>query len=250
MSTHAYDAVDDAVRMLARQAPMTREHRLVKSAVVMITDGFPVGDTVSPDTVIQRANASGHQRLRRDACLHTRACSRLSSGDAVADATGCQWAWLSARADEASTLTKRIWGRFSGPLPKKWPRPTCWDSIRRTEKRNDGKLHTIRIEGPAGHDFAPEPFGIPGWETISSRQVTDNCAFTVLCLPPSGRQYSSSSSSSSTAFFFDDVEFDGIEADNFQLHSTLFTVDNLAFIRFDVDMDIAFTFGTRSGRHF
>jgi len=51
-------------------------------------------------------------------------------------------------------------------------------------------------------------------------------------------------------FFFDDVEFDGIEADNFQLHSALFAIDNLAFIRFDVDMDIAFTFGTRSGRHF
>ena len=58
MSTHAYDAVDDAVRMLARQAPLTREHQLVKRAIVMITDGFPVGDIVSPDTVIQRANAT------------------------------------------------------------------------------------------------------------------------------------------------------------------------------------------------
>jgi hypothetical protein len=51
-------------------------------------------------------------------------------------------------------------------------------------------------------------------------------------------------------FLFDDIEFDRIEADNFQMHPTLFTVDNLALIRFDVDMDIAFTFGTRSGRHF
>jgi uncharacterized protein YegL len=58
MSTHAYDAVDDAVRMLARHAPLTREHQLVKRAVVMITDGFPVGDTVKPDTVIERANAA------------------------------------------------------------------------------------------------------------------------------------------------------------------------------------------------
>ena len=52
------------------------------------------------------------------------------------------------------------------------------------------------------------------------------------------------------SFFFNEVEFYGIETDNFQLHAALFTIDNLAFISFDVDMDIAFTFGTRSGRHF
>jgi len=58
MSTHTYDAVDDAVRMLVRHAPLTRGHQMMKRAVVVITDGFPVGDTVSPDTVIERANAS------------------------------------------------------------------------------------------------------------------------------------------------------------------------------------------------
>ncbi|MDQ3134221.1 MAG: VWA domain-containing protein, partial [Acidobacteriota bacterium] len=57
-STHAYDAVDDAVRLLVRSAPRTRERRLLKRAVVMITDGFPVGDTVAPETVIERANAA------------------------------------------------------------------------------------------------------------------------------------------------------------------------------------------------
>jgi len=56
-STHAYDAVDDAVRLLARRAPRTRDRRPVKRVVVVITDGFPVGDTVSPETVIERANA-------------------------------------------------------------------------------------------------------------------------------------------------------------------------------------------------
>src|SRR5438132_9662509 len=58
MSTHTYDAVDDAVRMLARHAPLTRAHQSVKRAVVVITDGFPVGDVVSPDPVIERANAA------------------------------------------------------------------------------------------------------------------------------------------------------------------------------------------------
>src|SRR5260370_1371809 len=58
MSTHTYDAVDDAVRMLVRHAPLVRQHQLMKRAVVVITDGFPVGDTVSPDTVIEPANAT------------------------------------------------------------------------------------------------------------------------------------------------------------------------------------------------
>src|SRR5258705_9159863 len=58
MSTHTYDAVDDAIRMLVRQAPRTRERRLMKRAVLVVTDGFPVGDTVSAKTVIERANAA------------------------------------------------------------------------------------------------------------------------------------------------------------------------------------------------
>lgn len=56
LSTHAYDATDDAIRMLSRKAPKTIKNRLTKRAVVLITDGFPVGDTVSPKTVIERAN--------------------------------------------------------------------------------------------------------------------------------------------------------------------------------------------------
>src|SRR5204863_1327177 len=58
MSTHTFDAVDDAVRLLVRHAPKTREHQLIRRAVVVVTDGFPVGDTVAPATVIERANAA------------------------------------------------------------------------------------------------------------------------------------------------------------------------------------------------
>src|SRR5215813_3914312 len=54
LSTHTYDAVDDAIRMLVRSAPRTREKRLMKRAVLVVTDGFPVGDTVAPQTVIER----------------------------------------------------------------------------------------------------------------------------------------------------------------------------------------------------
>jgi Ca-activated chloride channel family protein len=58
LSTHAYDAVDDAVRMLARQGRKTSGGLVVKRIVVVVSDGFPTGDTVSPPTVIERANAA------------------------------------------------------------------------------------------------------------------------------------------------------------------------------------------------
>lgn len=58
LSTHAYDAVDDAIRLLQKKAPRTNKNKLMKRAVVLITDGFPVGDTVTPQTVIERANDS------------------------------------------------------------------------------------------------------------------------------------------------------------------------------------------------
>jgi VWFA-related protein len=56
LSTHAYDATDDAIRLLRKKAPQARNNRLMKRAVILITDGFPVGDAVSPRTVIERAN--------------------------------------------------------------------------------------------------------------------------------------------------------------------------------------------------
>ncbi len=56
LSTHAYDAVDDAVRLLKKKSPASINRKPPRRAVVLITDGFPVGDTVAPRTVIERAN--------------------------------------------------------------------------------------------------------------------------------------------------------------------------------------------------
>ncbi|MDQ3322751.1 MAG: VWA domain-containing protein [Acidobacteriota bacterium] len=56
LSTHAYDAVDEAVRLIQKKSPTGAKNKLPKRAVVLITDGFPVGDTVAPKTVIERAN--------------------------------------------------------------------------------------------------------------------------------------------------------------------------------------------------
>lgn len=58
-STHAFDAVDEAVRMIDRNGPKSVRGRSPKNAVIVITDGFPVGDIVSPSTVIERANRTG-----------------------------------------------------------------------------------------------------------------------------------------------------------------------------------------------
>lgn len=55
-STHAYDAVDDAIRLIERRSPRQIRGLAPKRTVVVITDGFPVGDVVSPGTVIERAN--------------------------------------------------------------------------------------------------------------------------------------------------------------------------------------------------
>ena len=56
LSTHAYDAVDHAVRLIQRRSPKSIRTAFPRRAVILITDGFPVGDVVSPATVIERAN--------------------------------------------------------------------------------------------------------------------------------------------------------------------------------------------------
>ncbi len=56
LSTHAYDAVDHGIRLLRNKGPKYSMNRLTKRAIVLITDGFPVGDIVAPETVIERAN--------------------------------------------------------------------------------------------------------------------------------------------------------------------------------------------------
>src|SRR5215203_946172 len=56
LSTHAYGAVDDSIRLIAKKSPKVIKGRQPKRAVILVSDGFPVGDVVSPDTLIERAN--------------------------------------------------------------------------------------------------------------------------------------------------------------------------------------------------
>ena len=150
LSTHAYDAVDDAVRLLQRNAPRTLDRRLLKRAVVVVTDGFPVGDTVHPSTVIERANQAEVSVYTVTLPSYTRLLASSAPGRAplptpldvsgLVEKTGGTNFYATARDYEplfralAEEVTATYVLAFYPP----------------EEKRRDGRLHTIRVEGPRG----------------------------------------------------------------------------------------------------
>lgn len=58
LSTHAYDAIDYSIRLIEKKSPRAIAGAVPRRAVIVITDGFPVGDTTTPGVVIERANAA------------------------------------------------------------------------------------------------------------------------------------------------------------------------------------------------
>lgn len=148
MSTHTYDAVDDAVRMLVRHAPLMRQHQLMKRAIVVITDGFPVGDTVSPDTVIERANAADTSVYVVTMPSYT---PLLASAQLTPLPTPLDVSGLVERTGGRSVYANE---KDLGPLFRAIAEEVASAYVLGfyppEEKRNDGKFHTIRIEGPVG----------------------------------------------------------------------------------------------------
>ena len=148
LSTHTYDAVDDAIRMLVRNAPRTREKRLMKRAVLVVTDGFPVGDTVAPQTVIERANAAdvsvyvvtlpSYSRVIASADQTPLPTPLDVSG--LADSTGGRNVY--ANEKDYAPLFRALAEEVSSAYVLAFYPPD--------EKRRDGQLHTIRVEGPRG----------------------------------------------------------------------------------------------------
>jgi Ca-activated chloride channel homolog len=148
LSTHTYDAVDDAIRLLVRQAPRTRERRLLKRAVLVVTDGFPVGDTVSARTVIERANAAdasiyvvtlpSYSRILPTASQTPLPTPLDVSG--LADLTGGR----SVYAEESNydPLFRMLAEEVTSAYVMAFYPPE--------EKRRDGQFHSIRVEGPGG----------------------------------------------------------------------------------------------------
>lgn len=146
LSTHAFDAVDDAVRLLARQGRRAAGGAFVKRVVVVISDGFPTGDTVSPPTVIERANAA-------NVTVYTVTMPSYSHGatfgrpvptildvSGLAAETGGVNVYATDRnyAEALRAVSTEVLSRYVLAF---YP-----DS----EKRLDGNHHQLRIEAPAG----------------------------------------------------------------------------------------------------
>ena len=148
LSTHTYDAVDDAVRLLVRNAPRTREKRLMKRAVLVVTDGFPVGDTVKPETVIERANAAdvsvfvvtlpSYSRVMASSAQTPLPTPLDVSG--LAELTGGRNVYANER--DYAPLFRALAEEVSSAYVLAFYPPE--------EKRRDGQVHTIRVEGPSG----------------------------------------------------------------------------------------------------
>ncbi|HEX8472525.1 MAG TPA: VWA domain-containing protein [Pyrinomonadaceae bacterium] len=148
LSTHAYDAIDDAVRMLVRNAPRTRERRLMKRAVVVITDGFPVGDTVAPQTVIERANAADVSIYTVTLPSYTRLLASVAQMplptpldvSGLVEKTG--GTNIYAVDKDYDALFKALAEEVVNSYVLAYYPPE--------EKRRDGRFHTIRISAPQG----------------------------------------------------------------------------------------------------
>ena len=148
LSTHTYDAVDDAIRLLVRSAPRTRERRLMKRTVLVVTDGFPVGDTVSPKTVIERANTADVSVfvVTLPSFSQVLASSQQTplptplDVSGLAELTGGRNVY--ANEKDYAPLFRALAEEVSSAYVLAFYPPE--------EKRRDGKLHTIRVEGPQG----------------------------------------------------------------------------------------------------
>ena len=148
LSTHTYDAVDDAIRSLVRNAPRTREKRLMKRAVLVVTDGFPVGDTIAPQTVIERANAAdvsvyvvtlpSYSRVIASSAQTPLPTPLDVSG--LAESTGGRNVY--ANEKDYAPLFRALAEEVSSAYVLAFYPPD--------QKRRDGQLHTIRVEGPRG----------------------------------------------------------------------------------------------------
>lgn len=148
LSTHTYDAVDDAIRMLVRHAPRTRERRLMKRAVLVVTDGFPVGDTVSARTVIERANTADASIYVVTLPSYSRMLPASSQTplptpldvSGLADLTGGRSVY--AEENNYEPLFRALAEEITAAYVLAFYPPE--------QKRRDGQFHNIRIEGPGG----------------------------------------------------------------------------------------------------
>ena len=144
LSTHAYDAVDDAIRLLQKKSPVAVREKIPKRAVILITDGFPVGDVVSPKTVIERANQAettvysillpSFSRLQRD----KKPLLTPLEASGLLDKTGGRAFYATQKSFEPlfKSLAEEITASYVLAF---YPQ---------TQNRHDGKFRRVKIETP------------------------------------------------------------------------------------------------------
>jgi VWFA-related protein len=146
LSTHAYDAVDDAIRLLVNKAPRTKNNQLLKRSVVVVSDGFPVGDTVSPKTVIERANAADVSIYSVTLPSYSRL---LASNEKQPLPTPLD---VSGLIDKTGGRNFYATERDFTPLFRSLAEEVISSYVLAfypdEEKKKDGKFHEVRIEGP------------------------------------------------------------------------------------------------------
>jgi VWFA-related protein len=165
LSTHTYDAVDDAIRLLVRHAPRTRERRLMKRAVLVVTDGFPVGDTVSARTVIERANTADASIYVVTLPSYSRMLPALSQTplptpldvSGLAELTGGRSVY--AEENNYDALFRALAEEVTSAYVLAFYPPE--------QKRRDGQFHNIRVDGPGGLTLRQSR---PGFQAESKKQ--------------------------------------------------------------------------------
>lgn len=166
LSTHTYDAVDDAVRLLVRSAPRTRERRLMKRVVVVITDGFPVGDTVAPQTVIERANRADTSIYTVTLPSYTRLLSASQNKNPLP--TPLDVSGLVERTGGRNVYaTERDFEPLFRELAEEVTSAYVLAFYPPEEKRRDGRFHSIRVEAPTGLNVRQSR---PGYQAATGRR--------------------------------------------------------------------------------
>jgi hypothetical protein len=114
----------------------------------VITDGFPVGDTVSVATVIERANAANVSvyvvTLPSFSRMATRA--QMTPLPTPLDVSGL--------ADKTGGISVYATDQDLGPLFRSLAAEVTSAYVLgfypREDKRKDGNFHTVKVEGPRG----------------------------------------------------------------------------------------------------
>jgi Ca-activated chloride channel family protein len=148
LSTHTYDAVDDAIRLVVRHAPRTRDRRLMKRAVLVVTDGFPVGDTVAPQTVIERANAANVSVYVVTLPSYSRMmiASAQTPLPTPLDVSGL----AELTGGRSVYANEKDYGPLFQALAEEVTSAYVLAFYPAEEKRRDGLFHSLKVEGPAG----------------------------------------------------------------------------------------------------